>query len=57
MGYGSSWRRVRAQRAEMDLITVLPFGYRPDDFKGRGIPRKPLAEMVHFESFGRHSVA
>ncbi|MDA1348513.1 MAG: nitroreductase family protein [Chloroflexi bacterium] len=39
---------------EMDLVTVLPFGYRTDDFKGRGTPRKPLAEMVHLESFGRH---
>ena len=38
--------------AGMDLITVLPFGYHPDDFKGRGVPRKQLSEMVHSESFG-----
>ena len=38
--------------AEMDLITVLPFGYRRDDFRGRGVPRKPLSEMVHSETFG-----
>lgn len=39
---------------EMDLITVLPFGYRTDDFKGRGIPRKAMVEMVHLDTFGRH---
>ena len=37
--------------AASDLITVLPFGYRPDDFRGRGAPRKPLSEMVHSETF------
>ena len=37
--------------AALDLITVLPFGYRPDDFRGRGTPRKPLSEMVHNETF------
>ena len=39
--------------ANMDLITILPFGYRSDDFQGRGTPRKPLSEMVHYEKFGR----
>ena len=38
--------------AEMELITVLPFGYRADDFRGRGVPRKPLSEIAHFETFG-----
>ena len=38
--------------AEMDLITVLPFGYRADDSRGRGVPRKPLSEMIHNETFG-----
>ena len=37
---------------ELDLITVLPFGYRSDDSKGRGTPRKPLSEIAHEESFG-----
>ena len=37
---------------DMELITVLPFGYRADDFKGRGIPRKPLSELAHRERFG-----
>ena len=36
----------------MDLITVLPFGYRPDNFKGQGVRRKPLSEMAHSERFG-----
>ena len=37
--------------AALDLITVLPFGYRPADFRGRGTPRKPLSAMVHSETF------
>ena len=36
----------------MDLITVLPFGYRRDDFRGRGAPRIPMSDMVHVEAFG-----
>ena len=38
--------------SNMDLITVLPFGYRSDNFQGRGVARKGLSEMVHSESFG-----
>ncbi len=37
----------------MDLITVLPFGYVPDGFQGKGTPRKPLADIVHAETFGQ----
>ncbi len=36
----------------MDLITVMPFGYRLANFSGRGIPRKPLAQIAHSERFG-----
>ena len=36
----------------VDLITVLPFGYRRDDFQGRGVPRKPITELVHAEKYG-----
>ena len=36
----------------MDLITVMPFGFRPDEFRGRGVPRRPLSEMAHNERFG-----
>ena len=38
---------------EMDLITLLPFGYRENDFQGRGTPRKPMTEMAHAEKFGQ----
>lgn len=36
---------------------VLPFGYRTDDFKGRGARRKPIAEMAHSERFGNEYVS
>lgn len=37
---------------DLELITVLPFGYRREDFQGQGIPRKPLSQLVHVERFG-----
>ena len=37
---------------EMELVTVLPFGYRPDDAEGRGKRRRPLREITHRERFG-----
>ena len=43
--------------SRMDLITVLPFGYRSEELKGRGVPRKPLSEMVHNETFGDEYIA
>ena len=42
---------------EMELITVLPFGYRLDDFKGGGSRRKPLSEIAYSERFGNRYVA
>ena len=45
-------KKLLAIPEELDLITVLPFGYRPDRFKGTGTPRKPLSEMAHDERFG-----
>ena len=36
----------------MELVTVMPFGFRPGDFRGRGVPRKPLSQMAHGERFG-----
>jgi len=36
----------------MELITVLPFGYRSAGRRGTGVPRKPLAEIAHSEKFG-----
>ena len=39
----------------LDLITVLPFGYRHDELLHRGIPRIPLSKMVHREVFSNLS--
>ena len=36
---------------EMELITVLPFGYRAESSRGPGTPKKPFDEMVHWERF------
>ena len=36
----------------MELITVLPFGYREEGTKGEGVERKPMSEMAHSERFG-----
>ena len=37
----------------MDLITVLPFGYRLDSIKVSGRRRKPLSGITHAERFGQ----
>ena len=39
----------------MELVTVLPFGYRLDDARGgMGLKnRKPLSEIAHSERFGQ----
>ena len=39
--------------AELELITVMPYGYRVTGTRRSGTPRKPLSEMVHRESFGQ----
>jgi nitroreductase len=36
----------------MELITVLPFGYRPAVRRAAGTPRKPMTEIAHSETFG-----
>jgi nitroreductase len=36
----------------MELITVLPFGYRLAGRRAGGTPRKPMAEIAHSEKFG-----
>ncbi len=35
----------------MELITVLPFGYRDEGVKRQGTPRTPMEEIVHWERF------
>lgn len=39
--------------ANVELITVLPFGYRPDSIKGTRKRRKPMSEIAHRERFGQ----
>ena len=38
----------------MELITLLPFGYRAEGPKGLGTPRKPMEDIVHWERFGEN---
>ena len=48
-------RRVRALLGvpdRMELVTLLPFGYRENAGKGLGKRRKPLSEIAHRERFG-----
>ncbi len=35
----------------MELITVLPFGYRAEGVKRQGTPRVPMEEIVHWGRF------
>ncbi|HZA20993.1 MAG TPA: nitroreductase family protein, partial [Dehalococcoidia bacterium] len=37
----------------MELITVLPFGYRVQGRRRPGAPRKPMEEIAHSEQFGQ----
>ena len=39
--------------ADMELVTVLPFGYRPDNIRGVTRDRKPLSEIAHLGKFGQ----
>ena len=39
--------------SEMELITILPFGYRAEAITGQGVPRKPMSEIAHSERFGQ----
>ena len=36
----------------MELITLLPFGYRAESTKSPGTPRMAMQEIVHWERFG-----
>ena len=38
---------------DLELVTVLPFGYRIARPAGAGTPRKPLSEIAHGERFGQ----
>ena len=38
--------------SELELITVLPFGYREEGPRGGGTPRKSMQEIAHRNRFG-----
>ena len=40
--------------SDLELITIMPYGYRSTSVDRVGTPRKDLAEMVHREKFGAH---
>ena len=40
--------------SDLELITIMPYGYRPTSIDRTGTPRKDLADMVHREKFGIH---
>ena len=37
----------------VELVTILPFGYRDDGIRGTRRRRKPLSEVAHSERYGR----
>lgn len=39
--------------AELELITVMPYGYRVTGTGRNGTPRKAISEMAHREMFGQ----
>ena len=39
--------------AELELITLMPYGYRVTGTQRVGTPRKAFSEMVHREKFGQ----
>ena len=41
---------------DMELVTVMPFGYRVEGARGRGTPRKPMSEITSGEKFGQELV-
>ena len=40
--------------SDLELITIMPYGYRTTSINRTGTPRKDLADMVHREKFGIH---
>ena len=49
-------KEMLAIPAEMELVTILPFGYREEGVAGRGTPRKPMSEIAHSEKMGQKYV-
>ncbi|MEE9285458.1 MAG: nitroreductase family protein [Dehalococcoidia bacterium] len=46
-------KELLAIPAEMELVTVMPFGFPTDEALGRGKRRKPLDEIAFRERFGQ----
>ncbi len=42
---------------DLELITLLPFGYSVEGTKGQGTPRKSMEEIIHWERFGERAEA
>ena len=56
LGYEERAKEMLGIPAHMDLVTLLPFGYRADDPGGRGKlgkRRRPMSSMVYGERFGQ----
>lgn len=53
---GEENRKVKALLGipeELQLITVMPFGYPTDEAQSKGKRRKPVSELAHRERFGQ----
>lgn len=46
-------KRLLGVPDDLELITVMPFGFPADGVEGRGKRRKPLSEIAHSERFGQ----
>ena len=42
---------------DLQLITVMPFGYPTEQAKAGGKRRKPVSEIAHAERFGQQYVS
>ena len=46
-------KKLLAIPSEMELITILPFGYRDETVTREGRPRRARSSLAHGERFGR----
>jgi len=53
LGQIAAAKEIIGMPEEIELITIMPFGYRHDDVKGTRRKRKPLSEVAHSERFGQ----
>ena len=50
-------KRLLGVPDDLELITVMPFGFPADSVKGKGKRRKPLSQIAHSERFGQPYLA